>query len=162
MPVHWLPWAPLFAAVLHISEEFLLPGGFAAWYRRYRTDSSRVTSRFLFLINAALIVGCVETALLGLTPPGIFYWLAIAAVLASNGLWHLWASVRSHGYSPGVVTGSLIYVPLAVYGYGQFLRSGRISLDNALAACVLGGSYPFWSAIYHGIRPRAKDRQIAK
>lgn len=31
----WLPWAPPAAAVTHISEEFLWPGGLAAWYPRY-------------------------------------------------------------------------------------------------------------------------------
>jgi hypothetical protein len=33
MGADWLPWAPLGAGLLHISEEFVLPGGFAAWYR---------------------------------------------------------------------------------------------------------------------------------
>lgn len=47
----WLPWAPLAAAVIHISEEFLLPGGFAAWYRRYSPDSSRITSRMLIIVR---------------------------------------------------------------------------------------------------------------
>jgi hypothetical protein len=39
----------------------------------------------------------------------------MSAVLCSNGIWHAWASYKSHSYSPGVVTGMLIYAPLAVY-----------------------------------------------
>ena len=44
----WLAWAPLGAAALHVSEEFLLPGGFMDWYRRYRPLVQRsITPRFL-------------------------------------------------------------------------------------------------------------------
>jgi hypothetical protein len=49
----WLSWALLGAVILHIFEEFVYPGGFVAWYRRYRVDASRITTRFLVIINAA-------------------------------------------------------------------------------------------------------------
>jgi hypothetical protein len=61
------------------------------------------------------------------------------------------ASYKSHLYSPGVVTGVLVYAPLAVYGYSQFLRSGAISIWAAAIAYLIGGSYHFWSAMYHGV-----------
>ena len=147
----WLPCAPLFAASLHMSEEFLLPGGFPAWYRRYRTDPSRITPRFLLIVNTALLVVCCNIALLGRTPAGIAYWLTISALLCSNGIWHVWASCKSRTYSPGVVTGVAVYVPLAVFGYTHFIGSGTVPPGVAAAACAIGGSYPFWSAIYHGL-----------
>ena len=162
MAVDWLPWAPLGAALLHICEEFFIPGGFPAWYRRYRANAARVTPRFLFLVNAGLIVGCAEVGLLARTAPGIFYWLALAAVMCSNGIWHVWASYRSRAYSPGAVTGALIYVPLAIYGFALFSRTGDLPLSGVLLAGILGGSYPIWSAMYHGVKPRAKDTRIAK
>jgi len=147
----WLMWAPLVAASLHMSEEFLVPGGFLAWYRGYRADPSKITRRFLVIVNAVLLIVCCNVGLLGRTPIGIAYWLTISALLCSNGIWHAWASYRSHTYSPGVMTGVAIYVPLAVYGYSQFLRSGAVSIGTAALACVVGGSYPFWSAAYHGL-----------
>jgi hypothetical protein len=150
----WLRWAPLGAASLHIIEEFVLPGGFAAWYRRYRLDASRITTRFLVIINAALLVMCCDVALLGRTPLGIAYWLAISSLLGSNGCWHAWASYRQRGYSPGVITGMTIHVPLAVYGYVEFLRSGAASIRTALIAGMIGSTYPIWSAAYH--RKRTK------
>jgi hypothetical protein len=73
----------------------------------------------------------------------------IAAVMCSNGCWHLWASYKSHSYSPGVGTGMMIYVPLAVYGYSQFVRSGVASIGMALVAGAIGGSYHLWSALFH-------------
>jgi len=147
----WLLWAPLIAASLHMSEEFLLPGGFLVWYRGYRTDPSRITGRFLVIANAALLVVCCNVALLGPTPLGIAYWLTITALLCSNGVWHAWASYKSGGYSPGVVTGVAVYVPLAAFGYSHFVRSGGASIGVAALACAIGGSYQLWSAAYHGM-----------
>jgi len=149
--IEWLPWAPLGAAMLHISEEFVFPGGFAAWYRRYRVDSSKVTPKFLIVVNGALLLACINVALLGRTAPGVVYWLAMAALLCSNGIWHAWATYKSRTYSPGVITGMAIYLPLAVYGYRELLLSGEASIGAALAAGIAGGSYPFWSSLYHRI-----------
>ncbi len=148
-------WAPLAAANLHICEEFVIPGGFTAWYRRYRPNPSRITTRFLVMVNVGLLVACCNVALIGRIPLGIAYWLLMSALLCSNGIWHAWASYKSHSYSPGVVTGMLIYAPLAVYGYIQFLRSGSVSIWTAAIACIIGGSYHFWSAIYHGVLKKA-------
>jgi hypothetical protein len=148
--VDWLPWALLAAAILHILEEFVLPGEFSAWYRRYRSDASRITPRFLVIVNAALLVACLNVALLGRNPIGVAYWLTMAALMCSNGCWHVWASFKSRSYSPGVVTGLAVYVPLAAYGYRQFLRNGEASIPTAALAFLIGGSYHLWSAAYHG------------
>jgi hypothetical protein len=154
----WLMWAPLFSASLHMSEEFVVPGGFLGWYRGYRADPSRMNRRFVAIINAVLLVVCCNIALLGRTSLGIAYWLAISALLCSNGVWHLWASYKSHTYSPGVVTGVLLYVPLAAYGYTQFLRTGSVSIGTAALAGVIGGSYQLWDAAYHGrLRKKAAE-----
>jgi hypothetical protein len=146
----WLPWGLLSAVVLHISEEFIFPGGFAVWYRRYRIDPSRVTPRFLIIVNALLITVCVNIALLGRTGVGVIYWLIIAAMLCSNGIWHVWASYKSRSYSPGMITGVVIYIPLALYGYRQFVHSGEASVRGALVAAIVGGSYQLWDALYLG------------
>ena len=152
----WLPWAPLVAASLHMSEEFLIPGGFFAWYRGYRRDPSRINRRFLVIVNVLLLVMCCNIGLLGRTPLGIADWLGISALLCSNGIWHAWASYKSRGYSPGVVTGVAVYVPLAIFGYIYFVRSGAISIGIAAVACAIGGSYPFWSAAYHGSSAKSR------
>jgi hypothetical protein len=147
--VDWLPWTLLIAAILHICEEFVWPGGFVDWYRRYRADGSGVTTRFLIIVNGVLLVVCCNIGFLGRKEAGTDYWLLIAALLCSNGCWHLWASYKSRAYSPGVISGVLIYVPLAIYGYIHFIQSGVASLETAMIAGIAGGSYPFWSALYH-------------
>jgi hypothetical protein len=145
----WLPWAPLVAACCHIFEGFVWPGGFAAWYRQYRPDASRITRRMLIIVNVALLVACVNYALLAKTKLGAIALLGLSALLCSNGLWHAWASVKTHTVSPGVVTGILLYVPLMIIEFNVYLRAGLVSIRMALLAAALGGSYHVWSAIYH-------------
>ena len=147
----WLRWAPLAAACLHITEEFVWPGHFMAWYQRYRgPTAARITVRFLVVINVVLVAACVNAAgALNGPPMGTGYWLAMCALLCANGVWHAWASVRSHSYSPGVITGVLVYVPLAVYAYPAILRTEKISVGSAVIAALIGVSYPVWSALYH-------------
>ncbi|SRR6266498_4626942 len=147
--IDWLLWAPLTAACLHIFEEFAWPGGFPSWYRRYRHDAASVKPRFLVIINALLLFGCFEGALAGHNVVGAAYLLTLTAVLFSNGCWHLWASYISHCYSPGMITGTLLYLPLGVFEYVMWFRLGQASLATATVALLIGGSYPLWSAAYH-------------
>jgi hypothetical protein len=121
-----------------------------------RTVAIRWAGRFSFAqgwnrgwLNAALLIACWDIAILGRRGAGVPYWLTIAALTCSNGCWHAWASFKSREYSPGVVTGIAIYIPVAIYGYNQFLKSGAASTTTALIAAIIGGSYPFWSALFH-------------
>jgi hypothetical protein len=67
--MNWLYWAPFGAASLHILEEFVYPGGFAAWDRRYRPDFSHtITGRFHVIINGLLLVACYDVWALRSSP----------------------------------------------------------------------------------------------
>lgn len=147
----WLPWAPLAAACCHIFEEFVWPGGFAEWYRRYRQDASRITPRMLVIVNVALLAACVNYALVAGSTVGVAALLGLSALLCSNGLWHAWASVKTHTVSPGVVTGVMLYIPLVIVEFNAYLRAGRISFGVAALVGVLGSSYHLWSALYHRV-----------
>lgn len=138
--MNWLYWAPLAAASLHIVEEFVYPGGFAAWDRSYRPELSRtITGRFHLTINGLLLVACYDVWALRSGTMGGPLWLTVMALLFANAVWHLVGSVKSRTYSPGVVTGLMLYVPLTVYGYARFLRTGQVSVPTALLACAVGG-----------------------
>lgn len=157
--VNWIWWAPLGAASLHILEEFVFPGSFATWYGTYSPAIARsITPRFLILINAMLLFGCYDVAALRSRPIGAAAWLTMMALLFSNAVWHSVAAFKTQAYSPGLITGLLLYVPVTVYGYVWFLRSAQISVPMAVAALATGGSYHLWSSLFHrrrSLRPPA-------
>ena len=150
-----LAWAPAVAVGAHIFEEFVYPGGFSAWYVRYRPDAAlSFTPRFAVGINALLVGVCLLIPLQGLGPYGVACWLTVAALLAGNAVFHIRATLRGREYSPGLVTSVAMYLPLAIFGYVHFLRSSRASLGTAASAAILGGSYNFISAWLHRRRAR--------
>jgi hypothetical protein len=153
-------WWPLGAVVLHIVEEFVFPGGFADWDRSYRPQvRSSITPRFHLVVNAVLVLACLAVGWIGPSPRGVAAWLTIAALLGTNAVFHVVGSFQTRRYSPGVVTGVLLYVPLAIYGFVYFLRTGQASLPTALAALAIGGSYHLWSSLAHAQRAKARDSE---
>jgi len=149
LKVDSLLWSPLAAASLHVFEEFAWPGGFPRWYRTYRGNAKSVNRCFLVIINAGLLITLFEGAIAGRTPVGVALLLTFSAILFSNGCWHLWASYKSHSYSPGVISGVLVYLPLGLFEYSGWIRLGRASIGTAAVALLAGMSYPLWSAAYH-------------
>lgn len=142
---------PLLAAALHVVEEFVWPGGFLAWHRSCRPDiATSITPRFAlvtntFLLGTALLLGLYGAA----WRRGVSLWLVLAALLASNAVFHLKGAWQLRRYSPGVVTAVVLYLPLCGWGYAHFLRSGSISWSDAILSFALGASYPFWSMLMH-------------
>ena len=137
-----IPWLPLLAASLHIFEEFVWPGGFASWDRAYRPEfASTITPRFHIVINGLYLILCYDAGAFFEKPVGPALWLAVVALQASNGVWHAAGALRTDRYSPGMITGMGLYLPLAVWGYPYFVLGGRASLATALVAFLIGASY---------------------
>src|SRR5689334_17446221 len=98
--MNWLSWAPLAAASLHIVEEFVYPGGFAAWDRRYRPEFTRtITGRFHVIINGLLLVLCYDVWALRSRPIGAAAWLTVMTLLFTNAVWHVEGAIKSRSYS---------------------------------------------------------------
>ena len=173
--VSWLWWAPLAAAVLHIGEEFVYPGGFASWDREYRPSiKSSITPGLHLVVNALLLAACASVGIshmpgaaivvgdLRLQSPvpvslSVPAWLTLAALLFSNAVFHLVGTYQTKRLSPGVRTGLLLYVPVALVGYWYFLGAGQISAVAAAVAAMLGGSYHLWASLAHGWRSRLRE-----
>ena len=154
-------WSLAAAASLHILEEFVFPGGFKAWWCAYRPETAgSVSNGFLIVINAALLAFSAAVAVAVQAPRGngVAAWLALAALLFSNAIFHLIGAFQSKRYSPGMITGIALYIPIAIYGFAFFLRSGRASILTALGAALIGGSYHFISFANHRRRTRAAAR----
>lgn len=153
--VTWIFWAPFAAASLHMFEEFIYPGHFSEWYKDYKPGIQKsVTTRFLIIINVLLLILCYNAGALASRSAGIPVWLCVMALLSANAIWHLVGVVRTHRYSPGVITGLSIHLPLAAYGYFHFLYTEHYPIPVAAVCFAVGASYQFWSNILH--RARAK------
>ena len=149
-------WLPLMAVSLHLIEEFVWPGGFGDWYRWYRPErASSITTRFLVIINVVLVVIALIPPLLGATPRGLAMWLVVAGIGAANALFHIWATINRRRYSPGLVTGTLVYLPLAVVGYLSLVETGKVSPGTTIQAIVVGIGFHIWSAWNHRRRAAA-------
>jgi hypothetical protein len=165
--VNWLWWAPLVAAALHIGEEFVYPGGFAEWDRAYRPEiRASITSGLHLIVNALLLIVCALVGISGTSDGAVVVagvrfrsaipqslavpaWLSLAALLFSNAVFHLVGSFQTKRLSPGVRTGLLLYVPLAVVGYWHFVHTGQVSVGAAVISAAIGGSYHLWAAMAH-------------
>ena len=144
-------WLPAICVAMHMTEEFIWPGGFSAWFRAYRPENAlSFTPRFAFWINALLVVATLALGWIGpMWSRGVSLWLTIVAILGGNALLHIRGVVRMRRYSPGVVTGTLLYLPLCIGGYWYFMGSGAATLQMAVLSFLLGVSYDFWSRMNH-------------
>lgn len=143
-------WLPLAAVAAHLVEEFVWPGGFADWYRRYPPGTTTVVSaRFLVAVNAVFATLALLPPLLGASPRGFAIWMVVAAVAGANAVFHLLAVWRTRAWSPGVVTGVVFYLPLAIVGGAYLLRHGLVSAGTFLEAIFIGIIYHLWSARNH-------------
>src|SRR5262249_44061063 len=111
-----------------------------------------LTPRFMIIINGLLLVLCYDTGALRASRYGYKLWLAVAALLAGNAVWHIIGTVKTRSYSPGVVTGTLLYIPMAVLGMKQALGLPKAEIGAAVIAVLIGLSYHWWSAAFHNRR----------
>jgi hypothetical protein len=96
-------------------------------------------------------------ALMRTSQNGIMLWLIVASIAAANGVFHILATIRGREYSPGVVTGTLLYLPLAVFGYAYFVSNGLVRTDVAVQTAIIGPAYHLFSAWNH--RRRSKHME---
>src|SRR5205085_12209201 len=73
----------------------------------------------------------------------------VAAIAAANGLFHIRATMRTRKYSPGLVTGTLLYIPLAVGGIIALRRQGLLATSSIIQALLFAVVYSTWSSWQH-------------
>ena len=121
---------------IHMIEE---APRFVPWAKRY---FSAPTSFAQFILGNAIFMAYVLISI----ALAIFYpneWtfvlgLTTAAWIFSNFLIHASLTLYTGEYSPGVVTASAIYAPVAVYIYSGFLSSGILSTVDIIVSIIIG------------------------
>jgi hypothetical protein len=153
------------------------PGGFAEWDRSYRPAiRESITARLHVVANLLLLFLCFSVGLAGSGPEGavlagyrfrsfvptalsVASWVALAALLAGNALFHITGTIQTRRYSPGLATGVSLYIPLAAVGIWYFVHTGEISRLAAAWWIVVGASYQVWATIFHRIRTQHRPTQ---
>lgn len=121
-------------------EEYFFPGGFMAVMKRMNPAFAPfVGVPMAIVINGLQLLLCVIVIFVGLS--NLAFSLSAAALLFINGLVHLGAAIRLKGYAPGVITGSVLYIPLAVYSFYYYSSSGQLNAGDTAIAVALGILY---------------------
>ena len=121
------------AFLLHLAEEWF--GGFPAWASTF-LGSEISTERFLLINALGFALFVVGTLVALLSPHMAWFGVSLAALVGLNGVLHGLASLVAGSYSPGTVTGLLLYIPLSAI----LLRSSAGRLSRAVfAGSVLFG-----------------------
>ncbi len=155
----WVFSAFVGAAVIHVLEEYGYPGGFTDWMKRFNPSFAPwITPRFAVVINGLFLVLCVAGAIAG--RQSLLVGLSVASLLFFNGLIHLAGTIRGRHYAPGLVTGVLLYLPLASYTYYGLGRAGQLTLAMVLVSLVLGLLYQAVPIGYLGLSSLAKNISI--
>ena len=116
--------------------------------RRYAASAVANTG-FMFWINAIFLAACAGAGQQGFSEYGVAFWLTMASIELGNAGYHVLGTIRTRRYSPGVVTGVLLYVPISLYGYWFFVTSRLASRGTAVVALALGLLFPVWSLWNH-------------
>jgi hypothetical protein len=87
---------------------------------------------------------------------GLVFSLSVASLLFFNGLAHLAGTVRAKRYAPGVISGVLLYLPLALYAFCLCAGAGRLTLAAGAMAGLLGVLYQAVPIGYLGLSSMAR------
>jgi len=104
---------------LHIIEEYSF--GFPAWASAH--TGLALTEEVFLRLNATFFVVMTACVLVGmLFAPAQWLVLPLGTVVLINGTGHLVASLLTWSYSPGLVTGTLLWIPLGL----RIIRAARL------------------------------------
>jgi Protein of unknown function with HXXEE motif len=130
-------WLVLPASYLaHLGEEWWGGEGFASWTARV-VGAPVSETRFIAVNSIAAPVFLLGTLLAITKPTWAWFIVTFGTIVLINGLLHVLGTVGTASYSPGVITGSVLYLPLGIVA----LRLGRTRSSEAT----------FWVAAAGGV-----------
>ena len=137
--------------MLHVTEEFLFPGGFIEWYQEWvPSKAAGIRPGYLVWINTLMIGVCVLPVWLGESARGVGVWYTVAAIAGINACFHLIGVFSLKRYSPGVITGVLLYLPLFIAGTWYLLSTNSLSVIKAIVIVALAVGYHIFSVYRQG------------
>jgi hypothetical protein len=140
--------APL-AYALHHAEEHLL-FNFREWRLRYFPDNNMLSTEAVFVILTAVTL--IYLLLFNTLRTRISAWMVLLFLMATqvqNALFHLGGTLAFRDFSPGLLTGLLLYLPVNMLIMRAALREGLVTSWQLLLLFV-GGGLLFWGFEFFG------------
>lgn len=140
---NWLYWLVLTMATLHTVEEYIIPGGFMAWFNQVVFRSPKpdypLTAKRAFMTDG--IAAAMTAPVLVLVGSQFLPLVFVFAMLRwINGYFHIAETIKTGKYSPGVLTVLLLETPGLLYITQFYLSRGLITpLALALAFAIALG-----------------------
>lgn len=136
----WIFVAVLGAAAVHIFEEYVYPGGFPNGLETLLPRAAHLfTPRFHLIVNGLFLLVCLSSTLIG--KANLVLSLSAFSLIFANAMLHIRGAIVTKRYYPGVITGALVYIPLAIYAYSMFLVSRQLTWLQGGLSVLLGVSY---------------------
>ena len=126
-------WVVVMAISLHILEEYGL--NFIGWSEI--GVGANLSWEIFHLVNASLIIFAIAGAMIGWRVPELSLIMPVA--IAINAIFvHLLLTLVMWRFSPGIVTGTLLFIPAASWAFYGAYRDGVLT-RRAVVVSVLGG-----------------------
>ena len=123
---------------VHVAEE---ASGFVAWFNSLVTPG--ITQRLFLSVNATVFfITLAIGSLVAMSRDAALSILAVAwvgFVMLANGLFHLVGTLVLWRYSPGVVTGTFLYLPLSILFMRAVVRECGIPWATLVLVALVGG-----------------------
>jgi hypothetical protein len=138
VPFRRLVWGIPAVYALHVADQAVT--GFAGWFSGSFGGGLDPTGFAMTSLGImAVCLGLTAWTSLTMAKPLVVVLVIWSSVhLFFDPLFHIWASVEQHRYSPGLVSACLACLPLGLWIAAAAWRQGVLSL-RALLACNLAG-----------------------
>ena len=154
-----LLWSIPLSVLIHNLEEY---PRIVAYARRHGVPLNRRQMGIAFALATVLPLPITAAATKRPTTRRLHLALAIPALMAANAGTHLAQTLVLRDYSPGVITGVGVNVPLACYLYVRTMRERRLTPRELRHAALLGAGLMAPAALVLQIIGWSIDRALPR
>lgn len=131
----YLLWITLAAYAIHVLEEATLN------WKNWAVHSLKLVNvewAIFDIANMAVMFIAISAAMVGWKLPA--YGLIIPALMLINGLFfHILPTLIQRTFSPGVITATLLFMPISMWIYYEAYLDGVLSWEVVATSLILGG-----------------------
>lgn len=105
---------------MHLLEEIWAGQGFVSW-ASHHLSSTFTLGRFIS-INAITWPAMLVASFVAIRAKNDWLVASMAGIVLLNGVLHLASTAATGTYSPGTISGVVLYIPLGAFGFRSVLR----------------------------------------